>query len=216
MQHLLNMKKGWACLNCTELWRLFRDLKSLVITELNSPSSLQKLQSNSLIMWGTQGIVKVTYFIWEGNSSNCTQSTLRVGTTITCIILIVNLPSEQEGMDQFMREKNIIMQSHHRIYTDESPQHDHTSQTRSVKFWTCHCWSDTSCLLSCSLFYSIYGLLANTGGIVISCDSGVPKMLGRTPKKAKNGRKWEVGGGRKRIKRRKYQHRWMAWDRVSY
>ena len=32
-----------------------------------------------------------------------------------------------------------------------------------------------SCLLSCSLFYSIYGLLANTGGIVISCDSGVLK-----------------------------------------
>ena len=41
-------------------------------------------------------------------------------------ILIVNLPAEQEGMDQFMREKkmnkwnNIIMRSHHRIYTDKS------------------------------------------------------------------------------------------------
>ena len=37
-------------------------------------------------------------------------------------ILMVNLPSEKEGIDQFMREKkinNIIMQSHHRIYTDE-------------------------------------------------------------------------------------------------
>ena len=61
-------------------------------------------------------------------------------TMCTCIILIVNLPPEQEGMDQFMREKkinklnNIIMQSHHRIYTDESPQHDDTSQTRSVEF----------------------------------------------------------------------------------
>ena len=59
-------------------------------------------------------------------------------TLCTCIILIVNLPPEKKGMDQFMREKkinklnNIIMQSHHRIYTDESPQHDDTSQTRSV------------------------------------------------------------------------------------
>ena len=28
-------------------------------------------------------------------------------TSCTCIILIVNLPSEQEGMDQFMKEKKI-------------------------------------------------------------------------------------------------------------
>ena len=44
-------------------------------------------------------------------------------TLCTCIILIVNLPTEK-GMDQFMRDKklnNIIMQSHHSIYTDESP-----------------------------------------------------------------------------------------------
>ena len=75
-------------------------------------------------------------------------------------------------MDQFMREKkiikwnNIITQSHHRIYTDESLEHDDTSQRRSVKFCTCHCWSHTSCLLSCSLLYSINGLLANTGDLV--------------------------------------------------
>ena len=43
-------------------------------------------------------------------------------------------------MDKFMKEKkinkwiNIIMQSHHRIYNDESPQYDNTSQTGSVKF----------------------------------------------------------------------------------
>ena len=61
-------------------------------------------------------------------------------TLCTCIILTVNLPPEKKGMYQFMREKkinklnNIIMQSHHRIYTDESPQHDDTSQTRSVEF----------------------------------------------------------------------------------
>ena len=66
-------------------------------------------------------------------------------TLFTCIILIVNLPPEYEGMDQFMREKkinklnNIIMQSHHRIYTNESPQHDDKSQTHSVKLCTCHC-----------------------------------------------------------------------------
>ena len=63
-------------------------------------------------------------------------------TLCTCIILIVNLPPEKKGMYQFMREKklnNIIMQSHHRIYTDESPQHDDTSQRRFVKFCTCHC-----------------------------------------------------------------------------
>ena len=65
-------------------------------------------------------------------------------TMCTCIILIVNLPSEQEGMDQFMRKKinklnNIIMQSHQRIYTDESLQHGDTSQRHSVKFCTCHC-----------------------------------------------------------------------------
>ena len=28
-------------------------------------------------------------------------------TLFTCIILIVNLPAEKEGMDQFMREKKI-------------------------------------------------------------------------------------------------------------
>ena len=63
-------------------------------------------------------------------------------TLCTCIILIVNLPPEKKGMDQFMREEkinklnNIIMQSHHRIYTYESPQHDDKSQTRSVKLCT--------------------------------------------------------------------------------
>ena len=54
-------------------------------------------------------------------------------TLCTCIILIVNLLPEKEGMDQFMREKkinkskNVIMQFHQRIYTDESPQYHDTS-----------------------------------------------------------------------------------------
>ena len=37
----------------------------------------------------------------------------------------------------------------------------------------CMTLSHTSCVLSCSLFYFISGLFANTGGIVISCDSVV-------------------------------------------
>ena len=89
------------------------------------------------------------------------------------------------------------MQSHHRIYTDESPQHDDTSQKRSVKFCTCHCESNTSCLLSCSLFYSIYGLFANTGGIVISCDSGVLKFYAGHERRRNMGgkQKWVMGEG---------------------
>ena len=82
-------------------------------------------------------------------------------TMCTCMTLIVNLPPEQEGMDQFMREKkiikwnNIIMLCHHRIYTDESLQHDDRSQRCTIKLCTCHCFPNTSCLLSFSLFYSI-------------------------------------------------------------
>ena len=103
-----------------------------------------------MVVWAHMTDVKDNRQIGEGDAdveeSLCGLCRpLHVGTTITCIILIVNLPPEQEAMDQFMREKkinksnNVIMQSHYRIYTDESQQHDDTSQTRSVKFCTCHC-----------------------------------------------------------------------------
>ena len=50
------------------------------------------------------------------------------------------------------------MQSHHRIYTDES------LQARDVMLNSAHATVDvnTSCLLSCSLFYSIHGLFATS------------------------------------------------------
>ena len=55
-----------------------------------------------------------------------------------CIIIIVNLPAEMEGMGQFMWEKkinkwnHIIMYVLHcRNYTDEGVQYDNTSQKLS-------------------------------------------------------------------------------------
>ena len=66
-------------------------------------------------------------------------------------------------------------------------------------------------MLSCSLFYSIYGLFANTGGIVISCDSGVLKCYAGHEIRQKIGgkEKWGMGEGEeKEEKWRKYLHGW--------
>ena len=56
------------------------------------------------------------------------------------------------------------------------------------------------------------------GGIVISCDSWSPKMLGRTQKNAEHWREREVVDGRRRIKRGEKEKvpTLMACDRVSY
>ena len=95
----------------------------------------------------------------------------------TCIILIVNLPPEWKGMDQFMYETSettllcnfitviILMKVYNMTIL---------AKYILVKFYTCHCLSHTSCILSCSLLHCIFGLV-NMGGIVISSDGEVIK-----------------------------------------
>ena len=74
-------------------------------------------------------------------------------------------------------------------------------------------------MLSCSLIDCIHGLFANTGGIVISCDSGVLKCYaGHRRRQNMGAREREVEDGRRRIKRGEMEKvpTWMACDRVSY
>ena len=51
--------------------------------------------------------------------------------------------------------------------------------------------SHTSCILSCTLVYCIFGLSADMGGTVISCDSEVIKCS------TGHGKGWDTGGKEK-------------------